>query len=948
MHKVAILDALASTDVRTLPPVACAPSSAGRTGFLRPSKVARSSRHAQHGHKGARSASVGAELAAMRFDLPAERHLPRPNQFPSKNESKRRLRLHAQAKTAPTPVNPRDWLRNGPLDCGRVVNRCPVKDANNFRPSSPGRNKADAATSGTLVAISDEALAASVKRIQNYTTLLSQQCLHHFIIWKGKRLSSTPEFTSFRRRYAVHWSNINYIIGLLEDLCLKHTVPLALVDGSVVDALAKCDLHSLKVADLQACVHNIDNLQSLELPAESVDQTRERDEPTKAITVIQAAIRRTLAQKAIHSLLRRTSASVKIQAIVRRYGAQRIVLDGLAKLRAARDEKWKQLNSRLRASAPSLAPGKARIEIHIPSIGYTEHVRLHLPSFAAAQALQIARLCAAADPAVHVVYVSPVALSDELVEYYRRIVALSRDNGKDQPVQHDIKESTKLKVVNVPSAPAVASTDEPSFRASSFTIVVPELSAYFPDHTTLSSLALYSPACSRRLRRIAAGNVAVIVPGGPAGWAERMLALELDVPLLAPDPAQATVYSCRSGIKRVFCKADVNIPVGAHDIYDEEDFFVALAKLIARHLEVGRWIFAIDVDSAVSGIAYLDVDTIEVVRELRRESHKLTALDRQQGESAWRLPDVQVLARTRVLRMLRSSLSEHVVVCTRGKVSSDWKSFLRDLKHYGAVIEAEPRCILGRFAVHTFLRPDGAVNVLASQEILVSQEYERIAAIFPQLAVPRDALVGAASAVARQLFSEDAIGYFTIHFIAFQTQRDRSRLCLWATELELGMNAFVVGHLLHSTISKPPTDTNKRQTAEEVEQTYFLVPQLHYDGLTTMKFSSYFKLCRLHGLSFNVHTGIGVLIILIDSLASGILGIIVEGSNRIDVLTSTLKFLLFLKKHVTSAHILRNDGTKYATELSHMTSVVTHQLQRDSMSSEHDRTFVNMVLDGKR
>lgn len=945
MHSGAILDALASADIRTLPPVACAPSASGRAGFLRPSKIARASRHAQHTQKGALNVSLGGEVAAMRFDLPAERQLPRPNQFPST----RRLKLHTQAKAAPTRVNPEDWLRNGPADCGRVVSRCVVKDANNVRPSSSSKNRSDPANAGTLVTMSDETLAASVKRIQNYTKLLNQQSLHHFIIWKGKRVSSTPEFVSFRRRYAVRWSNINYIIGLLEDLCLKHTVPLALVDGSLVDALAKCDLHCLKIADLQACIHNIDNLQSLELPAESVDQTRERDEHIKSVTIIQAAVRRALAQKLVRYLLARTSATIKIQSTLRRHSAQRIVLGGLAKLRAARDVKWKELNSRLRANASSLASGKARVEIHLPSIGYTEHVRLQLPSFAAAQALQVARLCAAADPAVHVVYVSPVTLSDELVEYYRRIVALRRDNSKDQPEQHRHRESTKPDVSNIPSAPVVDSTDgASSLRASSFTIVVPELSAHFPGHTTLASRALYSPACSRRLRKIAAGNVAVIIPGGPVGWAERMLALELDVPLLAPDPAKAAVYSCRSGIKRVLCKADVNVPVGAHDIYDEEDFLVALAKLIARHLEVGRWIFAIDVDSAVSGIAYLDVDRLEVVRELRGESHKLTVLDRQKGESAWRLPDVQVLARTRVLRMLRSSLCDHVVVCARGKLGSDWKSFLRDLKHYGAVIEAEPRCVIGRLAVHTFVRPDGAINVIASQELLVSQEYERLAAIFPQLSVPGDALVGAASAVARQLFSEEVIGYFTIHFVAFQTQRERSPLCLWATELELGMNPFVVGHFLHKTISKPATITSKQHAGQDVEQTYFLVPQLNYDGLTAFKFSSYFKLCRLYGLSFNVHTGIGVLIILIDSLASGILGIIVEGTNRLEVLGSTLKFLMFLKKHVTSANILQDDGTKDATDLSHMTSVVTHQLQRDGMSSEHDRTLVKLVLDGRR
>ena len=46
-------------------------------------------------------------------------------------------------------------------------------------------------------------------------------------------------------------------------------------------------------------------------------------------------------------------------------------------------------------------------------------------------------------------------------------------------------------------------------------------------------------------------------------------------------------------------ESDVNIPVGAHDIYDEEDFCVALAKLVAGHLDVARWKFGVDADARV-------------------------------------------------------------------------------------------------------------------------------------------------------------------------------------------------------------------------------------------------------------------------------------------------------------------------------------------------------------
>ena len=113
--------------------------------------------------------------------------------------------------------------------------------------SGGSERSGDAATQQTVntsqaSASGMDGLTASVNRIRTYTNLLQQHSLHHFIIWKGKRLHATPEFGAFRRRYAVRWSGISHIVGLLEDLCLQKAVTLALVDGAAVDALAKCDL----------------------------------------------------------------------------------------------------------------------------------------------------------------------------------------------------------------------------------------------------------------------------------------------------------------------------------------------------------------------------------------------------------------------------------------------------------------------------------------------------------------------------------------------------------------------------------------------------------------------------------------------------------------------------------------------------------------------------------
>ncbi|KAJ8602198.1 hypothetical protein CTAYLR_003604 [Chrysophaeum taylorii] len=873
---------------------------------------------------------IRGELATMRFDLPPDAAASTNNNRPSSSRAFKGARVTSKSTTKHKAAiaNPQDWagdLKPNPANTSRRAAGKSTGDDTTKNDEKPKRARA------TSFASADDALAESVKRIRNYTKLLGQQSLHHFIIWKGKRLSSTPEFAAFRRRYAIHWSNVNQIIGLLEDLCLKNGIPLALVDGSIVNALSKCDLHCLKLADLQSCVHNIDNLDSLELPATSVARSREPEEPTRSAVVIQAAVRRALARITVRGIAQGLGAAIRLQSSWRRFAAERAVLKGLAALRAARDIAWQELRARLRAHATSFAPGKSRVEIHVPSVGFTERARLRTPHFAATQAIQVARLCLAVDPAVHVVYVSPFALPDELVEYYRRILELGAKSGAEPGTYGTRRDQV---------AHAVVSSDATSARAAggSFTIVVPEFVACCPEHTTLASLALYSPACCRRLRKLAERGFAVIVPAGPVGWAERSLALALDVPLLAPDPMKAGIFASRSGSKRVLHDADVNIPIGAHDIYDYEDFLVALAKLIASHLEIKRWLFWVDVDaSAPSGVAYLDVETLDVVGELRDEFHKLVVLDRHKGETTWCHPEVQVLARTKVLRALRASLAKHVACAT------EWSTFIADVRHYGGVIEAEPRDVIGRQAIHVFIRPDGAISVIAPQEILINHTYDRVAAVFPLFSVPSDALAAAATAVARKLYAQEVVGHFTLHFVAYRSREEIGALRLWATELELGMNPFLVGHLLHRTVSEPRLNDGDDDVVSDCA--YFLAPQIYHEGLVSMKFASFFKICRLHGMSFNVRHRTGPMFLLVDSLASGLIGALVQGPHRLDVLMSAFKLIAFLKKHVTTAHILYRDGVPDVLNLAELVVTVTTALRTEAASSDHSTALVNMTLE---
>ena len=96
----------------------------------------------------------------------------------------------------------------------------------------------------------------------------------------------------------------------------------------------------------------------------------------------------------------------------------------------------------------------------------------------------------------------------------------------------------------------------------------------------------------RRIKRIVRGKAAYLVMGA-LGPTDKRVAMALNIPILGADPEQAVFYSTLSGAKRVFAESDVNIPIGAYDIYTKEDLVSTLAKLVVSNMEISQWMIKV-------------------------------------------------------------------------------------------------------------------------------------------------------------------------------------------------------------------------------------------------------------------------------------------------------------------------------------------------------------------
>ncbi|KAL1514674.1 hypothetical protein AB1Y20_003762 [Prymnesium parvum] len=704
---------------------------------------------------------------------------------------------------------------------------------------------------------------------RQFDELMDTFSLHHFIIRYGCTLDSTPEYISFQRKYHDHWGALQQLVAKLEAIMVNYNVPIAYIDGQKLAVLALDPLAPQDEASLLECVVNEDQVMAC------ISQPGQRfrtvggpsaEVKLKAATELQAGYRGHLSRKRTAALMKERTAALVLTRRAKVMVMSKAARKKMAEARAVLKADWDARMADFHADWKHIKNGP-RVLIQLPSLSYSPGQRLSIPNLDARQNVQLPRLCSVREPGVDVIYVSPFPLNDDVAHYFAKVLE-------------------------------IGGVEEPTKR---YKVVVPENYHRFPSHFSLTTCLLYSPRALRRILNYCRGKPTYIEPN-VVGPEELRLAMALRLPMLAPSPSLVDLFGSKSGSKRIFHAAQVNMPPGAHDIYGEEHLISTLAQLMCQHLDVPRWIFKLDNEFGGRGIAHLDVDGLSFHAELLR-SHDASP-------ETWDTDETQARVQDELVQKLMRVLPERTVINTRWLWRS-WREYIAAFKRFGGVIEAAPLEILASPSANLFIEPDGNLSVTSTHEQIFSKPFTFIGAAFPQTSVPFQALREATLAVGKACFERGVIGHVGIDYVAFIDFQGMLRI--WAVDLNIrvthtsvtfGFFDFLVGGSFDTQTGLYSAPIQQRLPDgtlgnEELQHRCYVMNELfHHPQLATIHHSAFFNMCRLKGVSFDLQERTGTVFNLMDSFVGGVLGVLASGRTILESLRKFADCLDFIQKQV--------------------------------------------------
>ncbi|OMJ95267.1 hypothetical protein SteCoe_1483 [Stentor coeruleus] len=717
----------------------------------------------------------------------------------------------------------------------------------------------------------------------------------HFLIVKKGKIKQNLDFDSFRRAYYKKWRTMEEVLRQVEEFCKKFRYLKVVIDARKLYELEIDEVKPLTIEKFRTCVINLHEIKET-LISHKVVYRGEVGRHLAAVK-IQTAFRRFYGHRQYRHLRALNIRAKIIQLYFRLYLKKLETKRNIEQVRQDRKEKFRQRQKQFKIDWPNIK-NTYRTEIHLGSI----QPDITKNFYYAKQNIQLMRVFSLCDPKLSIIYISPIVLHSDILEYYYSVLKLCEiPNAKDRLV-----------------------------------FITPNHGINLDSLYSTSKLLFLSSGTINEIKEMIKGKIAYLVPNVP-NEDDIWLSDLLGIPVMCTEPGLASQISTKIGCTPIFKNVGIKLPLQITGIKTPEFFYQTLSNLIFEHLHKDIWMFKLNHETSSRGLAYFDTTKLKSVLKYRKyDTMKEEFLTEIHAELIKIMP--------------------HSVKLVMMPLWESWDSYLQVFCTYGGIIQETPdsRSNIASPCISICIEPDGGIRYICAVDRMQSREYLNLGIFFPQSSFPHSEILEIGYKVGKELYSQGVLGYANIEFVAFPDPYNQGGLPVyWGIDIRLNFGVIassyfmfhvLVGGFLENasgkyyiefeeqedefniiedvfgdnftnllTTSNPSRSRNEytrcKLIKEDVdkyernvedfnkfdERCYLFCWHVEHPDLRDLSIGGLFHMCRLESMTYSLETCKGSMFSIYEKLSSHHFGIMGIGNNRQDsirVLSETFSFIL--------------------------------------------------------